>query len=149
MAFTLGTLYGQFNGNTLLLAFNSSNPTNPNAAPVNDLFQVRAPGGNCLLQVTAAGVVNINLTPVSPVAGPQSWTNVTQIATVQLVESLYAGLPAVPTASQICAVAFPSNFNTDQLDIFQIATNIAASSNQSGGNGVVFRLLYNGSTATS
>lgn len=151
MPFTAGSLYGKFEGSTIANgtqnAFNSSNTSNPNIVPANDLFQILAPGGACLLQVTAAGVVNVNV-------AKGSFTSATVIATVQMTIAQYNSLPAVPTASQIMAAAFPINFQNQQYDIFQIEADIAsgpvgAVGTILGGGGVVMRLTYNGTVATS
>lgn len=149
MPFTNGSLFGKFDGQSSLNntnnAFNSSNITNPNQQPVNDLFQIIAPGGACLLQVTAAGAVN-----TSVAAG--SFTNACVVAKVQMTIQQYNSLPASPTASQICQAAFPLNFANQQLDLFQVETDIASGpvglvGMVPGGGGVIFRLLYNGSTS--
>lgn len=67
MAFTNGTLFGrlegQATGNVNNTAFNASNATNPNQQPQNDLFQILAIGGKCLLRVNSAGTVTTNVAP--------------------------------------------------------------------------------------
>jgi hypothetical protein len=145
MAFTNGSLYGLFDGqatgDVTNTAFNGCNTSSPNLQPKWDLLQILSPGEGCLLQVTSAGVVNTNVA-----AG--SFTDGTQVATIQLTTAQFLGLPANPTASQICQAAFPLNFANQQLDIFQIGT-FSPTVNVPGGGGVVFRLLYNGTTATS
>lgn len=145
MAFTNGSLFGrqdgQATGDNTNSAFNSCNTTNPNLSPKKDLFQILAPGGAVLLRVNSAGTVTTNVAP--GVATPD-----TEIATVQMTAPQFASLPANPTASQICQAAFPANFNSQQLDIFQISTDIPTI-NVAGGGGVIFRLLYNGTTSTT
>jgi hypothetical protein len=151
MAFTNGTLYGKYDGSTANNgtqdAFTGSNLNNPNKVPALDLFQILAPGGACLLQVTAAYVVNTNV-------AKGSFSSATIIQTVQMTIAQYNSLPANPTAAQICQAAFPVNYNNQQLDIFQIEADehsapVTHSSFIAGGGAVVWRLLYNGSTATS
>ena len=144
MAFTNGSLYGKLEGQTVSgnnNPFNACNTTNPNQQPAKDVFQILAPGGACLLQVTAAGVVNTNVA-----AG--SFTPDVVVAKVQMVLTAYNSLPASPTAAQICAAAFPQNYNNQKLDLIQYESDIATINIQGGGF-VVWRLLYNGSTATS
>ena len=144
MAFTNGSLYGKLEGQTVSgnnNPFNACNTTNPNQQPAKDVFQILAPGGACLLQVTAAGVVNTNVA-----AG--SFTPDVVVAKVQMVLTAYNSLPASPTAAQICAAAFPQNYNNQKLDLIQYESDIATI-NVQGGGFVVWRLLYNGSTATS
>jgi len=144
MAFTNGSLYGKLDGQTVSgnnNPFNACNATNPNQQPAKDVFQILAPGGACLLQVTAAGVVNTNVA-----AG--SFTPDVVVAKVQMVITAYNSLPASPTAAQICAAAFPQNYNNQKLDLIQYESDIATI-NVQGGGFVVWRLLYNGSTATS
>ena len=144
MAFTNGSLYGKLDGQTITgnnNPFNGCNATNPNQQPAKDVFQILAPGGACLLQVTAAGVVNTNVA-----AG--SFTPDVVVAKVQMVITAYNSLPASPTAAQICAAAFPQNYNNQKLDLIQYESDIATINIQGGGF-VVWRLLYNGSTATS
>ena len=145
MAFTNGSLFGRFDGqgtgdvnNT---AFNNCNATNPNLQPKNDLFQILAVGGKCLLRVNSAGTVTTNVA-----AGAQ--TAAAMVAQVQLTAGQSIGLAASPTAAQICAAAFPANYNNQQLDIFQVSTD-TPTSNVAGGGGVIFRLKFDGSTATS
>jgi hypothetical protein len=58
------------------------------------------------------------------------------------------GLAVNPSASQICQAAFPLNFGAQQLDIFQIINAVAEAQFQ-GGGAVVYRLRFDGSTATS
>jgi hypothetical protein len=65
-----------------------------------------------------------------------------------MVITAYNSLPASPTAAQICAAAFPQNYNNQKLDLIQYESDIATV-NVQGGGFVVWRLLYNGSTATS
>lgn len=145
MAFTNGSLYGQFegnaNGDANNSAFNSSNAKNPNQSPKMDQFQILGPGGACLLQVTSNGTVNVNVA-----AG--SFTKSTVVAAVQMTVAQALGLAATPTAAQVCAAAFPLNYNHQQLDIYQITSQIASPS-VSGGGKVVFRLTYNGVAQTS
>ena len=144
MAFTNGSLYGKLEGQAVSgnnNPFNACNATNPNQQPAKDVFQILAPGGACLLQVTAAGVVNVNVA-----AG--SFTPDVVVAKVQMVLTAYNSLPASPTAAQICAAAFPQNYNNQKLDLIQYESDIATINIQGGGF-VVWRLLYNGSTATS
>jgi len=144
MAFTNGSLYGKLEGQAVSgnnNPFNACNTTNPNQQPAKDVFQILAPGGACLLQVTAAGVVNVNVA-----AG--SFTPDVVVAKVQMVLTAYNSLPASPTAAQICAAAFPQNYNNQKLDLIQYESDIATINIQGGGF-VVWRLLYNGSTATS
>jgi hypothetical protein len=144
MAFTNGSLYGKLEGQAVSgnnNPFNGCNTTNPNQQPAKDVFQILAPGGACLLQVTAAGVVNVNVA-----AG--SFTPDVVVAKVQMVLTAYNSLPASPTAAQICAAAFPQNYNNQKLDLIQYESDIATINIQGGGF-VVWRLLYNGSTATS
>jgi hypothetical protein len=144
MAFTNGSLYGKLDGQSVSGSnnpFNACNATNPNQQPAKDVFQILAPGGACLLQVTAAGVVNTNVA-----AG--SFTPDVVVAKVQMVITAYNSLPASPTAAQICAAAFPQNYNNQKLDLIQYESDIATINIQGGGF-VVWRLLYNGSTATS
>jgi hypothetical protein len=144
MAFTNGSLYGKLEGQAVSgnnNPFNACNTTNPNQQPAKDVFQILAPGGACLLQVTAAGVVNTNVA-----AG--SFTPDVVVAKVQMVITAYNSLPASPTAAQICAAAFPQNYNNQKLDLIQYESDIATI-NVQGGGFVVWRLLYNGSTATS
>ena len=146
MAFTNGSLYGKLEGQAVSgnnNPFNACNTTNPNQQPAKDVFQILAPGGACLLQVTAAGVVNTNVA-----AG--SFTPDVVVAKVQMTINQYNGLanPTGSTASQICAAAFPQNYNNQKLDLIQYESDIATINIQGGGF-VVWRLLYNGSTATS
>ena len=151
MPFTAGSLFGKYEGSQALnngqSAFNSSNPTNPNEEQSLDIFQILSPGGGCLLQVTAAYVVNTNV-------GAGSFTRGTVVGSYQMGIAQYNSLVSSPTASQICAAAFSVNFNGPQWDILQIENDlISGSIGQTGailgGGGVVWRLLYNGSTATS
>jgi hypothetical protein len=144
MPFSNGSLYGKLDGQSVSgnnNPFNACNTTNPNQQPAKDVFQILAPGGACLLQVTAAGVVNTNVA-----AG--SFTPDVVVAKVQMVITAYNSLPASPTAAQICAAAFPQNYNNQKLDLIQYESDIATINIQGGGF-VVWRLLYNGSTATS
>jgi hypothetical protein len=145
MAFTNGTLYGQYDasfaGDVTNTAFSTCNTTNPNLQPKNDLFQILGPGGAVLLRVASSGTVTTNVA-----AGVA--TSATVIAQVQMTAPQFASLPAVPSASQICQAAFPINFNGQQLDLFQIA-NFSADINSSAGGAVVYRLTYNGVAATS
>ena len=144
MPFSNGSLYGKLEGQAISgnnNPFNACNTTNPNQQPAKDVFQILAPGGACLLQVTAAGVVNTNVA-----AG--SFTPDVVVAKVQMVLTAYNSLPASPTAAQICAAAFPQNYNNQKLDLIQYESDIATINIQGGGF-VVWRLLYNGSTATS
>lgn len=144
MPFSNGSLYGKLEGQAVSgnnNPFNACNATNPNQQPAKDVFQIIAPGGACLLQVTAAGVVNTNVA-----AG--SFTPDVVVAKVQMVITAYNSLPASPTAAQICAAAFPQNYNNQKLDLIQYESDIATINTQGGGF-VVWRLLYNGSTATS
>jgi hypothetical protein len=144
MPFSNGSLYGKLEGQAISgnnNPFNACNTTNPNQQPAKDVFQILAPGGACLLQVTAAGVVNTNVA-----AG--SFTPDVVVAKVQMVITAYNSLPASPTAAQICAAAFPQNYNNQKLDLIQYESDIATINIQGGGF-VVWRLLYNGSTATS
>jgi hypothetical protein len=145
MAFTTGSLFGQFQGNSTgnvaNTAFNSSNLTNPNKQPGMDIFQILGPGGNVYLRVSSAGAVTTNVSP--GVA-----TDSTVVATYQMTGAQANGLGASPSAAQICAAAFPINYNNQQLDLIQIASEIASPS-VGGGGGVVWRLRYNGATATS
>jgi hypothetical protein len=144
MPFSNGSLYGKLDGQSVSGSnnpFNACNTTNPNQQPAKDVFQILAPGGACLLQVTAAGVVNVNVA-----AG--SFTPDVVVAKVQMVLTAYNSLPASPTAAQICAAAFPQNYNNQKLDLIQYESDIATINIQGGGF-VVWRLLYNGSTATS
>ena len=144
MPFSNGSLYGKLEGQAISgnnNPFNACNTTNPNQQPAKDVFQILAPGGACLLQVTAAGVVNVNVA-----AG--SFTPDVVVAKVQMVLTAYNSLPASPTAAQICAAAFPQNYNNQKLDLIQYESDIATINIQGGGF-VVWRLLYNGSTATS
>ena len=144
MPFSNGSLYGKLEGQAISgnnNPFNACNTTNPNQQPAKDVFQILAPGGACLLQVTAAGVVNVNVA-----AG--SFTPDVVVAKVQMVITAYNSLPASPTAAQICAAAFPQNYNNQKLDLIQYESDIATINIQGGGF-VVWRLLYNGSTATS
>ena len=144
MPFSNGSLYGKLEGQAVSgnnNPFNGCNATNPNQQPAKDIFQIIAPGGACLLQVTAAGVVNTNVA-----AG--SFTPDVVVAKVQMVITAYNSLPASPTAAQICAAAFPQNYNNQKLDLIQYESDIATVNVQGGGS-VVWRLLYNGSTATS
>ena len=144
MPFSNGSLYGKLEGQAVSgnnNPFNGCNATNPNQQPAKDIFQIIAPGGACLLQVTAAGVVNTNVA-----AG--SFTPDVVVAKVQMVITAYNSLPASPTAAQICAAAFPQNYNNQKLDLIQYESDIATVNVQGGGS-VVWRLLYNGATATS
>ena len=144
MPFSNGSLYGKLEGQAVSgnnNPFNGCNATNPNQQPAKDIFQIIAPGGACLLQVTAAGVVNTNVA-----AG--SFTPDVVVAKVQMVITAYNSLPASPTAAQICAAAFPQNYNNQKLDLIQFESDIATI-NVQGGGFVVWRLLYNGATATS
>jgi hypothetical protein len=144
MPFSNGSLYGKLEGQAVSgnnNPFNACNATNPNQQPAKDVFQILAPGGACLLQVTAAGVVNVNVA-----AG--SFTPDVVVAKVQMVITAYNSLPASPTAAQICAAAFPQNYNNQKLDLIQYESDIATINTQGGGF-VVWRLLYNGATATS
>jgi hypothetical protein len=144
MPFSNGSLYGKLDGQSVSGSnnpFNACNATNPNQQPAKDVFQILAPGGACLLQVTAAGVVNVNVA-----AG--SFTPDVVVAKVQMVITAYNSLPASPTAAQICAAAFPQNYNNQKLDLIQYESDIATINTQGGGF-VVWRLLYNGATATS
>ena len=144
MPFSNGSLYGKLEGQSVSgnnNPFNGCNATNPNQQPAKDIFQIIAPGGACLLQVTAAGVVNTNVA-----AG--SFTPDVVVAKVQMVITAYNSLPASPTAAQICAAAFPQNYNNQKLDLIQFESDIATI-NVQGGGFVVWRLLYNGATATS
>ena len=144
MSFSNGSLYGKLEGQSVSgnnNPFNGCNATNPNQQPAKDIFQIIAPGGACLLQVTAAGVVNTNVA-----AG--SFTPDVVVAKVQMVITAYNSLPASPTAAQICAAAFPQNYNNQKLDLIQFESDIATINVQGGGS-VVWRLLYNGATATS
>ena len=144
MSFSNGSLYGKLEGQSVSgnnNPFNGCNATNPNQQPAKDIFQIIAPGGACLLQVTAAGVVNTNVA-----AG--SFTPDVVVAKVQMVITAYNSLPASPTAAQICAAAFPQNYNNQKLDLIQFESDIATI-NVQGGGFVVWRLLYNGATATS
>lgn len=151
MAFTNGSLFGKQDGqsaaNNTFSTFNTSNLNNPNASQSLDIFQILAPGGACLLQVTAAYAVNTNVA-----AG--SFTRTTALFTYQMTIAQYNSLPANPTAAQICQAALPINYNNQQLDLIQIESDIAAgpvggSGTVLGGGAVVWRLLYNGTTATS
>lgn len=151
MAFTNGSLYGKFEGSTASGAtqdaFNSSNTGNPNKVPNRDIFQVLAPGGACLLQVTSSYVVNTSV-------AKGSFTSDTTIATVQMTITQYNALAASPTASQIMAAVFPLNFANQQLDIFQIEADLPSGAlgqvgALAGGGRVIFRLKFDGSTATS
>lgn len=143
MAFTNGSLYGLLEGNTTGThtnsAFNSCNTTNPNYHPANDYFQILAPGGKVLFNVDSTGTAH---------TAPTSPTKSTVVATVQMTEPQYKGLASTPTAAQITAAAFPLNYAKQQLDIFQVATDIASPTVR-GGGGVIFRLRYNGAIATS
>ncbi|MDA4129270.1 MAG: hypothetical protein OK457_00725 [Thaumarchaeota archaeon] len=145
MAFTNGSLFGIFDGqatgDVTNTAFNACNLNNPNASPKTDLFLILSLGEGCLLQVTSAGVVNTNVA-----AG--SFSDGAQIAVVQLTAGQMLGLPANPTASQICQAAFPLNFGNQQLDIFQIGT-FSPTINVPGGGGVIYRLTYNGVALTT
>ena len=144
MPFSNGSLYGKLEGQAVSgnnNPFNGCNATNPNQQPAKDIFQIIAHGGACLLQVTAAGVVNTNVA-----AG--SFTPDVVVAKVQMVITAYNSLPASPTAAQICAAAFPQNYNNQKLDLIQYESDIATV-NVQGGGFVVWRLLYNGATATS
>ena len=147
MPFTAGSIFGKLEGqshaNNTLSAFNSSNSLNPNQNQARDIFQILAPGGACLLQVTAAYVVNTNVA-----AG--SFTTDTVLEKFQMTTQQFKSLPATPTASQICQAALPLNFANQQLDLIQIESDIAVvPSGVLGGGSVVWRLLFNGSTATS
>jgi hypothetical protein len=135
MAFTPGSLYGRYNGSTLGFAFNVSNAGNPNKSQALDLFQIIA-NGSCVLNVSNSGIVN------SPALNP---TNGTMIAPVQGSTALGT------TAAQVCQATFPVNYNGAQLDLFQISSDIEMNGveNVAGGGGVIFRLLYNGSTSTT
>lgn len=149
MAFTNGSLFGLFDGqatgDNTNSAWNNCNTTNPNLQPKIDLFQILNLGGAVLLRVSSAGVVTTNVAPGIA-------TTSTTVATVQLNAAQSAGLLAVggatPTAAQICQAAFPANYNGLQLDIFQVGSFIPTI-NVAGGGTVIFRLLFNGTTATS
>lgn len=143
MAFTNGSLYGRYNGSTLLLAFNTSNAGNPNSVPAHNLFKIVGPGGQILLQVNPTGVVSLNVTS----SGFQG----SQIAVVNCGIQAFNSLPAVPTAAQIMAAVFPQNYNGAQLDIFQISSDIEMNAVEGvgGGGAVIYRLKFDGSTATS
>jgi hypothetical protein len=142
MAFTNGTVLGQFEGNTLAgtnSAFNSSNKTNPSFQPVNDMLQVYSVGGKILLQVTGNGVVNTGNAIASP-------TPATTVGTIQMSLAQFNTLPGNATAAQICGVAFSGN--TANLDIFQIVNSIASPAIPGGGS-VIFRLSSAGVALTS
>jgi hypothetical protein len=138
-----GTFDGQGTGNGTNTAFNICNSTNPNIQPGNDLFQILAPGGACLLRVNSAGTVTTNVA-----AG--TCTNATVVAAVQMTAAQYAGLanPTGSTASQICQATFPLNFGAQQFDLFQVGT-YSPTSNVAGGGGVIFRLDYTGTARTT
>jgi hypothetical protein len=153
MAFTAGSLYGKFEGSTALnnsqSAFTGSNLNNPNAVPAIDLFQILAPGGACLLQVTAAYAVNTNVA-----AG--SFSSSTVVATVQMTSPQYNGLvnKTGSTAAQICAAAFPLNYGAQQLDLIQVEADLQSgapgqTNNIAGGGAVAWRLDYAGAAHTS
>jgi hypothetical protein len=142
MAFTNGSLLGQFEGNTLNgtnSAFNSSNKTNPSFQPVNDMLQIYAVGGQILLQLTGNGIVNTGASISSP-------TPATTVSTVQMSLAQFNTLGANPTAALICKAAFPGN--TANLDIFQIVNSIASPTIPGGGS-VIFRLSAAGVALTS
>ncbi len=153
MSFSNGSLYGKFEGslatNSSQSAFTGSNLNNPNKVPAIDLFQILAPGGACLLQVTAAYAVNTNVA-----AG--SFSSSTIVATVQMTINQYNGLAnkTGSTASQIMAATVPLNFANQQLDIFQVEVDLPSGATGqvgaiAGGGAVVFRLTFAGAVATS
>jgi len=145
MPFSSGSLYGRYDGATIGFAFNSSNANNPNALQAFDILQVIAPGGQCIFQLTNAGVVNIN----SAVTLPTSKENAVLVQ-VPMVISAYNSLPAVPTAAQIWAAVTPLNYNGAQEDVIQISTDTQMNAIEGGGGGgVIFRITYQGAIALS
>jgi hypothetical protein len=145
MAFTNGSIFGCYDGQATSgsnSAWNATNSTNPNQQPASDLFQIYVGGaGLCILQVTATGTVNVNSSVTNVTPG-------TMVARVQMSLAAYNTLPTTPTAAQIMAATFPANYNGAQLDVFQIASQIATI-NVAGGNSVIQRFTYSGSVVTS
>ena len=151
MAFTAGSIFGKYDGqlatNSTQSFVNGSNLGNPNVTPALDILQIRAPGNAVLLQLTAGFVVNVNVA-----AG--SFTTTTAIATYQMTIAQYNSLPASPSASQICAAAFPANYNGPQWDLLQVETDITSGAvGQTGavlgGSAEIGRLTYQGVWTTS
>ena len=135
-----GLYDGQSSGNNVNSAWSGCNTSEPNInAQTADLFQVFTSFGLALLNVTAGGTVNVLPATVTPG---------TLVARIQMSQAAYNTLPTSPSAARIMAAALPANNVGQQLDVFQISTQIATI-NVAGGNGVIFRFLYNGSTATS
>lgn len=135
-----GLYDGQASGNTVNSAWSACNTSEPNInAQTADLFQVFTSSGLALLNVNAAGTVTVLPTSVTPG---------TLVARIQISQAAYNTLSTSPSAAQVMAAALPANYNGQQLDVFQVSSQIATP-NVLGGGGVIFRFLYNGSTATS
>lgn len=137
MAFTTGnSLYGKYNGSTVGFMNNVANLGNPNGFQNLDLFQIVGEGGTVLLNVTNSGTV------YAPGVAP---TNGTMIAVIEGTSALGT------TAALVCQGTFPSNYNNQQYDIFQISNDIELNGveNVAGGGGVIGRLTYNGTFSTT
>lgn len=148
MALTSGSLYGKLDGNhygnVTNTPFNTCNEGNPNYRLDNDLFQILAPGGKVLLNVTSAGVVN--LTPASP-------TKTTQVQSVQMTGQQYAWYETQSASvANVMLATFPQNWNGTKglkLDIFQIAATANTGRGTTAGGAEVARLTYAGVWSTS
>ncbi len=126
MAATNGTILGQFNGVSLAAAFNNS--------PLDILQIVDNNGGKVVANVDKAGTVNLN--PASP-------TNGTVLGVFESTGS--------STLASIFAAAFNYPLgNPDNLDIFQVYSQIKApASAGSGGMVLQGRLSYQGVYSTT
>lgn len=106
MAATVGTMAGQYKGQSLLAAF-----TNPNHY---DIIQIINQGRKVIANVTYNGVVNLNPTLSSGQGGNGLYTS------NKVMVKRFEISPAYPqaTLAQIFLAAFPQNPN--KLDIIQI-----------------------------
>jgi hypothetical protein len=124
MSFTpSGAILGQYFSPTGTVAGAFTNNNN------NNLVSISSPGGFLLLSVGPTGTVTA--------PGITSHHIGSQVHSVILTTTQYNSLPANPTVAQICAAAFTNPANSDLLQIL-------------GPSGVVvYRWLFNGTTATS
>jgi hypothetical protein len=139
MAATNGTLLGVFEGTAIGVTF--GNKDNNFAGGQSDLLHIVGPGKQVLMQVTSAGVVN-----TSP--ANSTVTHGASIGSFQIPNG--TTVAASPTATQIMSYMFPINYNGQQLDIFQVYSEInAPAASGSGGQVLIGRLNYAGAYSTT
>jgi hypothetical protein len=123
MPFTPGAILGQYFSSNSTIAGAFQNLNN------NNLMSISSPGGFLMLSVGPTGTVTA--------PGITSHHIGSQIHSVILTTTQYNSLPSNPSVAQICAAAFT---NQSQADLIQII----------GPSGIViWRMLFNGTTATS